>query len=200
MPDRPGVSVSNREVLSTERYVLWVDISPLTIGHVILIPRSHSLNFAGLWADEPTQLRDAVSQVVDVLEQHFDSAGLVLEHGSTKRDDAGGCIAHAHLHFVPGATDIDDALAPYGPRAIGGFDELADAVGHDQAYVFAGSPTGVGVIATHDLHQMPKQFIRIALAQQLGIPDPEWDWRTHIAEERLRATVGLLGAGRTPDG
>jgi diadenosine tetraphosphate (Ap4A) HIT family hydrolase len=191
LPDREGVDITSRVVRSTEHFVALADISPLVVGHLIIIPRAHVLSVGHLGQERREELRELVAELRAELVARF-AEPAVFEHGSDSMSDGGGCVAHAHLHLVPAPVDLGAALAQWQVRRVESFDDLEQWSAADRAYVFAGDHLGRGLVAD-GLAGIPKQFLRIEIARQLGIEAPWWDWRRHILAENLRATVEALG-------
>lgn len=189
-PDRDGVGVSSRRVFETHSFVVFADISPLTTGHLIVVPRSHVLSFGAVVRTNAEELAVLVERLARTLRRRY-CEPLLLEHGSDSSSDGGGCVAHAHLHFIPVEADLTSVLHPYSSRGVSSFQDLAQWADEDRPYVFVGNRLGVGHVADQ-LQGIPKQFIRIEVAKALGLAGPLWDWRSHILTENLTRTVSDL--------
>src|SRR5690349_7438747 len=100
-PDREGVDVVSREILRTEHFVVLADISPLIVGHVLVLPRSHDLSFGAVASTHLAEFRELSTGLRQTLATTF-SEPVLMEHGTDSRSAGGGCVAHAHMHFVPG--------------------------------------------------------------------------------------------------
>jgi len=189
-PDRDGVRVPSRRILDTPSFVVFADISPLTVGHLIVVPRSHILSFGALATTHSVELNELAGRVADVLRRRY-CEPLLLEHGSNKSADGGGCVAHAHLHFIPTRADLTSALSPFRARPVTSFRDLVPFAEQDRPYLFVGNRFGQGHVADQ-LSGIPKQFIRIEVARVFGLDAPLWDWRAHILSENLSGTVDDL--------
>ncbi len=189
-PDREGVTVPTRVVRQTRNFTVVADISPLVVGHVIILPRTHILSFGSVRSADLPELNELILELADTLAERV-TAPVLLEHGSDADSDHGGCVAHAHLHLVPAAIDMTVPLSPWRQTKVLSLAELNEWARRDVPYLYVGDPTGAGLVSDH-LTGVPKQFIRIEVGQQVGLPDPLWDWRQHILEQNLNATVDLF--------
>ncbi len=189
-PDREGVTVPTRLLRETADFVAIADISPLVVGHIIVIPRRHLLSFGTIPAGHHTQVAALVAELSATLTERV-GAPVLLEHGTGSGSDGGGCVSHAHLHLVPAALDWREPLARYQVTEVFSLDDLSYWGDRDRPYVYAAAPSGVGLVAD-ELTDIPKQFLRIEIARQLGLPGRVWDWRQHILGDNLTETVALF--------
>jgi histidine triad (HIT) family protein len=81
-------------IWSDDRFVAFLDISPITAGHVLLIPRAHVSSVyeleGNLYAELFLVARDLASAIQNVVGSR--RVGLAVE---------GFGVDHAHLHLVP---------------------------------------------------------------------------------------------------
>ncbi len=94
---------SNRNNIFLEVYektALIADLSPLTIGHLLLIPLIHETSYANALASDSLIIYDIEEclNAVKMKEQNI----IISEHG-TGSFSAGtsACCEHAHLHIIP---------------------------------------------------------------------------------------------------
>lgn len=189
-PAREGVTIPSRRLWETPHFVMIADISPLVVGHVIIIPRAHILSFGSIPQEFLAELSEFILKASEKLAAHA-FPPVVLEHGSDSLSDTGGCVAHAHLHLVPAPLDMRSPLGKWQQTEISSMHDLRNWAQQDIPYVYVGDPHGAGVVADR-LVGIPKQFLRIEVARQVGLADPLWDWRTHILDRNLRDTVELF--------
>jgi diadenosine tetraphosphate (Ap4A) HIT family hydrolase len=189
-PDREGVTVSTRLLHETADFVAIADISPLVVGHIIVLPRRHLLSFGTVPSKHRAQLAALVSELSTTLAERV-GAPILLEHGTDSSSDGGGCVSHAHLHLVPAELDWREPLSRYRVTEVSSLDDLSYWGERDCPYVYAGAPSGAGLVAD-ELRGIPKQFLRIEIARQLGLPGRIWDWRQHILGDNLTDTVALF--------
>lgn len=75
------------------------DGSPLTPGHMLVIPRRHEVNFLALSNAERTAIWELVDMVRAEIDasRHPDGYNLGVNVGEA----AGQTVGHAHLHVIP---------------------------------------------------------------------------------------------------
>lgn len=183
----------SRRVHSTENFELLVDMSPLTIGHLLLLPKKHHLSFAQVLAAHPGETEDLVRRVVDLYAETFRQP-LVLEHGSGPGEEDHACITHAHLHLLPVDGDaVDERLLrdDLAYRDLTSISELAKNPwpgtsyflrlfnGHCRVYL----PTA----------KQKRQYLRSVAGAVLSIEDPEWDYAVVMRKDDLRSTMRMVG-------
>jgi len=93
-------------IYEDEKYLAFLDINPITIGHVLLIPKKHVNNFTSLSKEEAVDLAGMVHElapkIVEIL--GADAYNLGINNGAA----AGQIIDHVHWHIIP--RYIDDSL------------------------------------------------------------------------------------------
>lgn len=87
-------------VLETEHSFAFRDVSPQAPTHVLVIPRRHVPNVAGLAAESPAELADAIDTVAAVAETEGleDGYRMVANTGAQAQQT----VFHAHLHVLGG--------------------------------------------------------------------------------------------------
>ena len=109
---------------------------------------------------------------------------LEAEHGSTPDCDAGACVAHTHIHLMPGFMKhrnfMDGRL-----RVIGTFPDLVGIHGLRQPYILLRA--NLGNVALFKADAVPTQAIRRVLCDRLG--QANWDWRTDPRNALIDETV-----------
>jgi len=97
----------------TEHASVIMNLFPYANGHILVAPRQHTANFAGLDGDTSAALQAELRRVVDVLTRAFSPAGFNI--GMNLGRAAGAGIAdHLHWHVVPrwvGDTNFMPMLA-----------------------------------------------------------------------------------------
>jgi histidine triad (HIT) family protein len=92
--------VPSTKVLETERSYAFRDIAPHAPTHVLVVPKDHHPDLAGLVAADPVLLAEVVAAAVQVAEQEGLTGGyrLVANTGP----DSGQTVFHAHVHVLGG--------------------------------------------------------------------------------------------------
>jgi diadenosine tetraphosphate (Ap4A) HIT family hydrolase len=181
----------SRIVTQGDNFALVADISPLGIGHTLLVPRNHYINFGTIPEELADELDSFRGHCLSLISDHYGPA-TVLEHGSSSNMRRSACISHAHWHLIPGLKSPIQIFERDGLRGfdvctwreLGGFAEL------DQPYFYYNFGSEHRIYSTN--LSMPHQYLRIVMAEILGIPEPEWDWALSLRPELLQATVQEL--------
>lgn len=90
-------------VYEDEHCIAFMDLMPITRGHVLVIPKSHAVNIWELSPAAAAAMLPAAQQVATALR----SSGLPCEGINlhmANGEVAGQSVFHAHLHVVPRAS------------------------------------------------------------------------------------------------
>ena len=80
--------------------VAFMDIEPITTGHVLVTPREHATNLSELPPETGAHIFRVAQQVAAALREssiHLEGTNLFLADGAA----AGQDIFHVHLHVIP---------------------------------------------------------------------------------------------------
>ncbi|REB04726.1 HIT family protein [Sporosarcina sp. BI001-red] len=103
------------EVLYEDEHVIaFMDIMPVTKGHVLLIPKNHRENVYDLTSDEASHLFSVTPKLARAIKDTFNPVGmnLVQNNGAA----AGQAVFHFHLHFVPRYDETDGYRPTWDPK------------------------------------------------------------------------------------
>jgi diadenosine tetraphosphate (Ap4A) HIT family hydrolase len=177
-----------RLIARSGNFTLMADMSPLCIGHLLLVPNLHYLSFAEAIAEHEAEVKDITERIVDQYAQTFGEP-LILEHGSSRTTDGSSCITHAHWHLLPIPFDsVNEIIVRDG----------LDWTDLDGLGELARSARGTTHFLCCDRHRrrlygsgrgMRRQYLRSVVAAVLGIPDPEWDYAVVVRKYLLRETM-----------
>jgi hypothetical protein len=126
----------------------------------------------------------------------------VFEHGPALPNRKVGCsVDHAHLHIVPLAFDIGEAVRPFMPhnaewrRASWSECQEANRAGRD--YLYFEQPLGHGRISTHK--DFGSQVFRRAIASKID-RSADFDWRKHPELDAVARTINVFAhAAHSPE-
>ncbi|MEU1072551.1 MULTISPECIES: HIT domain-containing protein [unclassified Streptomyces] len=188
----------SRVITATENFRLLADLSPMTLGHLLLLPVDHYVSFAQLVKDFGDELRAFMGTLEPAYRETF-GAFTVLEHGSCPGMESSACISHAHWHILPvDGRRMNELIAADGlaSTALTGLDDLA---GFDDApYFLCLHEEGARVYRPR--RGMPRQYLRSRVARTVGIADPLWDYALVVRKDLFRETVALTSSWRVgPD-
>lgn len=86
------------KVLETERVIAFMDINPLSAGHVLVIPKQHATMLHELSDDSASELGLSVKKISQAIHSNFNSHYNVLQNnGKLAHQD----VDHVHFHVIP---------------------------------------------------------------------------------------------------
>lgn len=86
-------------VYENEHIFAFLNISPYSVGHTLIVPKVHAENLAAGTVDEARELMAAVHLLGDKLMSALGATGYNL--GMNNGEIAGQVIMHTHLHLMP---------------------------------------------------------------------------------------------------
>ncbi|BBW97293.1 MULTISPECIES: HIT family protein [Geobacillus] len=87
------------KVYEDEHVLAFLDISQVTKGHTLVIPKVHTENVFTLTSDVAGRLFSVVPAIANALKHAFSPVGLnVLNNNG---EQAGQTVFHYHLHLIP---------------------------------------------------------------------------------------------------
>ncbi len=190
LPDFCDADIDSRVLHQTNRFVVMVDISPLVPGHVMIVPKAHILCYGAVEPGAQDEFLCIVTATRSILNEHY-GPSVILEHGTSSLEPVADHVTHAHLHIVPAAVDIRDALLKFNTTTIASLSDLSHWAARDAEYIYFESSLGERMVADR-IVGIKRLFFRREIAKQIGLPDPLWDWRRHILSDNLRSTVETL--------
>jgi len=181
---------TGRILLESGPFVVVPSLGPLTVGHVLIVPREHYLSVGGLPPRLMEQLASVYLAVWDFLEDKFGQC-MAFEHGCAEGGKRGGaCVDHAHVHLLPAGCALAQRLEAIGrPGVIADLTELAQWHADGEAYLFYESRDRVKRVWS--VGAIPSQLLRMLIAGELGVGD-RWDWRADFGIGTFRSTIELF--------
>lgn len=184
-----GGSPPGRIVGRGSIFALLADMSPLTLGHLLLVPNAHYVSFGALMCDHTEETATALKHIIPPYTASFGEP-VFLEHGSTMRMDGSACVTHAHIHLLPlPFREVNGLILRDGlmPTTLGGIADL-EQFGHDDLpYFYCGDAAEHKVYAAGQ--SKPRQYLRSVAGRLLGLTDPEWDYAVIVRKNVLVATM-----------
>jgi histidine triad (HIT) family protein len=98
--DIPGA-----KVFENEHVLAFLDISQVTKGHTLVIPKVHKENIYELTPEIAKDLFEAVPEIARALKQEFNPIGLNILNNNGEA--AGQSVFHYHMHLLPRFGDGD---------------------------------------------------------------------------------------------
>lgn len=97
--------IPSAKVYEDEHVYAFLDISQVTKGHTLVIPKVHKENIFELTPSMAAPLFESVKKVADAIQAAFSPKGLNLLNNNG--ETAGQSVFHYHIHLIPryGAND-----------------------------------------------------------------------------------------------
>jgi diadenosine tetraphosphate (Ap4A) HIT family hydrolase len=186
--------VSTRICVDTGEFVVLPTLSPLSAGHVLVLPYRHVSNLAAL---PPTARLELLSCAESVSKRIIESFGPTLyffEHGVSASGMACG-IDHAHLHILPLSTDSARLVelrieTDYPSNDYGGLGQVLSLANQSQPGAYLLHGPGLDSLRISFSDQIPSQYMRRMIAgidQKVG-----WDWKLLTSREEFLSTCNAL--------
>jgi histidine triad (HIT) family protein len=87
------------KVFENEHALAFLDISQVTKGHTLVIPKVHKENLFELTPDIAKNLFESVPAIAKALKKEYQPLGLNLVNNNG--DAAGQTVFHFHVHLIP---------------------------------------------------------------------------------------------------
>jgi histidine triad (HIT) family protein len=87
------------KVFENEHVLAFLDISQVTKGHTLVIPKIHKENLYELTPDIASKLYEVVPSIARAIKTEFDPIG--LNSINNNGEHAGQSVFHFHLHLIP---------------------------------------------------------------------------------------------------
>ncbi|RFU62119.1 HIT family protein [Peribacillus glennii] len=98
--DIPGA-----KVFENEHVLAFLDISQVTKGHTLVIPKAHKENIYELTPEIAKNLFEAVPEIAKAIKEEFNPIGLNILNNNGEA--AGQSVFHYHMHLIPRHGDGD---------------------------------------------------------------------------------------------
>lgn len=98
-------TIPSAKIYEDEHVYAFMDIMPVTKGHVLLIPKKHVENIYDFSEEDASLFFAAVPKIANVLKEEFKPAGMNLLNNNGAA--AGQEVFHFHLHFIPRYDEKD---------------------------------------------------------------------------------------------
>ncbi|SFB95670.1 histidine triad (HIT) family protein [Bacillus sp. OV322] len=91
--------IPSTKVFENEHVLAFLDISQVTKGHTLVIPKIHKENIYELTPEIASRLFESVPQIAKAINQELKPIGLnVLNNNG---EAAGQSVFHYHMHLIP---------------------------------------------------------------------------------------------------
>ncbi|MDQ0816382.1 histidine triad (HIT) family protein [Bacillus pumilus] len=87
------------KVYEDEHVLAFLDISQVTKGHTLVIPKIHKENIYEMTPEVSNQYFQAIPKIARAIKQEFEPIGLNLLNNNGEK--AGQSVFHYHMHIIP---------------------------------------------------------------------------------------------------
>ncbi|WP_286231212.1 HIT family protein [Neobacillus mesonae] len=91
--------IPSSKVFENEHVVAFMDISQVTKGHTLVIPKVHKENLYELTPEIAKNIFEVVPTIANALKTEFEPVGLNLVNNNGEK--AGQTVFHFHVHLIP---------------------------------------------------------------------------------------------------
>ncbi|MGM0846391.1 MAG: HIT family protein [Bacillota bacterium] len=91
--------IPSSKVYEDEHVFAFLDISQVTKGHTLVIPKVHKENVYELTEEAAANIFSAVPKISNAIKAEYNPIGLNLLNNNG--EDAGQSVFHFHLHIIP---------------------------------------------------------------------------------------------------
>ncbi|MGX9135871.1 HIT family protein [Rummeliibacillus sp. JY-2-4R] len=98
-------SIPSTKIYEDEYVYAFMDISPLTKGHTLLIPKEHVANVFEMSEETAANLFKVAPRIANAIKDTVNPAGMNLLNNNG--EPAGQSVFHFHLHFIPRYDESD---------------------------------------------------------------------------------------------
>ncbi|WP_096201474.1 HIT family protein [Bacillus sp. FJAT-45350] len=91
--------IPSAKVYEDENVLAFIDISQVTKGHTLVIPKVHQENIFELKPEVAAHLFSVVPKIANAVKKQFNPVGLNILNNNGKA--AGQAVFHYHLHLIP---------------------------------------------------------------------------------------------------
>lgn len=185
-----GKPINPEHILyESENYFVVPGTGAFFAGYVMIVPKEHVMSMAEM-AEKDEELYEEFLRVLNdmrfILESVYHKKIFVFECGSG-RGGAGKhetSIVHAHVHLAPSDIPVLKAVHKSGlypalinPKSLKFYGEYPYMLYIDQEDNWF-------IVSDPDTY-FPRQHPRQILADYMGLPEGEYNWRTHPYRERM---------------
>jgi len=107
--------IPSAKVYEDDAVLAFLDISQVTKGHTLVIPKTHAKNLYEITPEEAGQLFTRVPAIANAIKKTFNPAGLNLLNNNEAPADQS--VFHLHLHLIPRYGKGDGYSSNWVPHA-----------------------------------------------------------------------------------
>lgn len=177
-------------LFENDNIYVQVDISPLCLGHILIITNNHYLNFFEIPNEIKKDIIKLKENIKKVYKEVYNTDVLFFEHGSAKSGYAGASIDHAHLHCIPYKFDINKSLNELLDNPIE-CDILSSSYQfkNEFSYIYTESSNKK---LLYKVEKLPSQFLRNLISEKLNNDDYLWQEKCITSDSIINLKQTIL--------
>ncbi|MCB2194406.1 MAG: hypothetical protein KQH79_01015 [Bacteroidetes bacterium] len=183
-----------RIYFENEKFAIIPSIGPLTLGHVLIVPKKH---FNSISMVEPFDELDIYkNEMTKLLNIIFQNPIHFFEHGNSSKTKRLLCSTeHAHLHAFPSKienyVEVSSMIKTFKWTATDiKFKEVSNYV-NDTEYLFYETPNGKTYLKIFNDNKIESQFFR-KLVSEIDGKRKTWNWKQFPRLDTLKDTIKQL--------
>ena len=98
--------IPSSKVYEDEQVLAFLDISQVTLGHTLVVPKEHFRNMLEMDGEAAGQLFACIPTIARKVMKATDAKGMNIINNN--EEIAGQTVFHTHVHLVPRYTEDDD--------------------------------------------------------------------------------------------
>ena len=174
-----GLPEEGSIVYQDDNIYVMPDISPLIVGHLLIVSKRHCHGFAS--ADEETI--QSLKKFLRFYRQRIKNRNFtVCEHGAVLPNYAGASIDHAHMHIFPFDIKLKEKItSEYGEPQLYKLEEIRTLGIRKQSYFWCmcGRDESIGWI--YEVEAVPSQILRKHVNDLLNKKD-NYNWKSQYSK------------------
>ncbi|MBP2241081.1 histidine triad (HIT) family protein [Cytobacillus eiseniae] len=91
--------IPSKKVFENEHVLAFLDISQITKGHTLIIPKIHNENIYDLSPEAARNIFEVVPQLANAIKAEFNPVGMNII--TNTGEAAGQTVFHYHMHLIP---------------------------------------------------------------------------------------------------
>lgn len=113
-----------KKIFENEHAIAFLDISQVTKGHTLVIPKKHVKDLFELDPIDAKEIFEVVSRVAKQIDSTYSPLGLNLINNN--REFAGQTVFHLHFHLIPRYNDADGFEVSWIPNSSHDLDSITE--------------------------------------------------------------------------
>lgn len=113
-----------KKIFENEHAIAFLDISQVTKGHTLVIPKKHVKDLFELDPKDAKEIFEVVSKVAKQIDSTYKPLGLNLINNN--REFAGQTVFHLHFHLIPRYNEEDGFNVIWSPNPNHDLDLILD--------------------------------------------------------------------------